>query len=105
MTIEIGDADEDDCSSSIQMTTSNNFHLGGPFSELQEQEHEESTEENIGSSKNSSAVKREEESILIGDVEKDVRTKKDELFAKLFGNKENSHPNSIEKPGRFSLQP
>ena len=69
MSIDIVDGDEDDCSSSIQMTTSNNFHLGGPFNELQEQEHEESTEENVGSSKNSSAAKREEESILIGDVE------------------------------------
>ena len=48
-------------------------------------------------------MKREDDSILIGDVEKDVRTKKDELFAKLFGNKENSHPNFVDKPGRFSL--
>lgn len=69
MTIEVHDTEDDDGISSIQMTTSNNFHLGGPFTELLEQEHEESTEENLMTSKNSSAVKKEEESILIGDIE------------------------------------
>jgi hypothetical protein len=43
---------------------------------------------------------------LIGDIEQEVKNKKDELFAKLFGNKENSQPNFIvDKPGRYSLQP
>lgn len=52
-------------------------------------------------------MKKEDESILIGDIEQETRTKKDELFAKLFGNKENSQPNftTIDKPGRYSLQP
>lgn len=31
MTIEINDTETEDTSTSVQMTTSNNFHLGGPF--------------------------------------------------------------------------
>ena len=66
----------------------------------------ESSGGNAYSSKISGAVKREEESILIGDIEQEVKNKKDELFAKLFGNKENAQPNFIiDKPGRYSLQP
>lgn len=35
--------------------------------------------------------------------EKQKSQKKDKMSTQLFGNKENSHPNMNDKPGRYSL--
>lgn len=45
------------------------------------------------------------EPFLQGEIEDERGGAKDKMFSHLFGNKENSHPNMLDKPGRYSLQP
>lgn len=90
----------------MMVQTMRNYKLTGQFSELKEQEHEESTEENQSRDGNNSAQKKEIEPFIkgeIGDDDGDEVQKR--RLTQLFYNKENSPPNTNtgQKPGRFSL--
>ncbi|CDW72561.1 nli interacting factor-like phosphatase family protein [Stylonychia lemnae] len=95
------DIDEDQ----TQLQTTNNYHFGGQFSELKEHEHEESMEDNKSSDKHQSAQKVDTDPFIQGEIDEERKDEKEKTFSHLFGNKENSAPNFIDKPGRYSLQP
>lgn len=82
-----------------------NYIFNSQFSDLKEQDHEESTEENQSSS-NSGSAKKNIDPFKLSELEiEKASAKKEKSSEQKRFNKENSHPNLIDKPGRFSLQP